>query len=377
MEQKESYFPYPNMGISSGQDISAYNSGAYPGTPVAAYTPDPLAAPELGAIPNAAQAVPAWNEPIYEPQVSGMVLRPSPGAVVPPGAMPHPSTGPMAVTPDATGILPVNMSTAGFGGSPHDSTAWGGQISRSMSLSARPGVPSPIPQAYPSQYHPSPPINPEFKRRMTTPAESYSGLGHVPSVPQLPSTPVPVSYDEAQIPFTTYNMSGAISGQVIVGSAADPMSLSEWEDGETPSRPPPPPHHRLGPKANQGAINACLRALDRSGKPCRKWERKSFQLKSFTGVIWQVPSWGAPPRPKPTPEEEEEKQKEKQATTNGEKKDKEKDKKSEKSEKSAKSEKSEKSTSDPTEAEPEAERDPTPAGSMMDIDSPAPVAVAS
>lgn len=39
MEQKESYFTYPNMGISSGQDISAYNSGAYPGTPVAAYTP--------------------------------------------------------------------------------------------------------------------------------------------------------------------------------------------------------------------------------------------------------------------------------------------------------------------------------------------------
>ncbi|EZF47262.1 hypothetical protein H103_08839 [Trichophyton rubrum CBS 288.86] len=228
MEQKESYFPYPNMGISSGQDISAYNSGAYPGTPVATYTPDPLAAPELGAIPNAAQAVPTWNEPIYEPQVSGMVLRPSPGAVVPPGAMPHPSTGPMTVTPDATGIPPVNMSTAGFGASPHDSTAWGSQISRSMSLSARPGVPSPIPQAYPSQYHPSPPINPEFKRRMTTPAESYSSLGHVPSVPQLPSTPVPVSYDEAQIPFTTYNIPGSISGQVIVGSAADPMSLSEW-----------------------------------------------------------------------------------------------------------------------------------------------------
>ncbi|KAL4897441.1 INO80 complex, subunit Ies4 [Aspergillus ambiguus] len=52
--------------------------------------------------------------------------------------------------------------------------------------------------------------------------------------------------------------------------------------------------HRLGPKANTGAINAGLRALDRSGAPCRKWERKPLQLKSFTGVMWQLPAWRAP-----------------------------------------------------------------------------------
>ncbi|KAF2140028.1 uncharacterized protein K452DRAFT_310378 [Aplosporella prunicola CBS 121167] len=51
---------------------------------------------------------------------------------------------------------------------------------------------------------------------------------------------------------------------------------------------------KLGPKANQGAINAGLRALDRSGKPCRKWEKKGFQLKSFTGVAWSVPTWRTP-----------------------------------------------------------------------------------
>jgi hypothetical protein len=55
-----------------------------------------------------------------------------------------------------------------------------------------------------------------------------------------------------------------------------------------------PAAHKLGPKANQGAINAGLRALDRSGKPCRKWERKAFQVKSFTGVVWQLPTWRAP-----------------------------------------------------------------------------------
>ncbi|TVY65662.1 INO80 complex subunit [Lachnellula suecica] len=54
--------------------------------------------------------------------------------------------------------------------------------------------------------------------------------------------------------------------------------------------------HKLGPKANQGAINAGLRALDRTGKPCRKWQKGSFKLKSFTGVHWEIPRWKAPPR---------------------------------------------------------------------------------
>ena len=52
--------------------------------------------------------------------------------------------------------------------------------------------------------------------------------------------------------------------------------------------------HKLGPKANQGAINAGLRALDRTGKPCRKWEKKRFNVKSFTGIVWEIPSWRAP-----------------------------------------------------------------------------------
>ena len=52
--------------------------------------------------------------------------------------------------------------------------------------------------------------------------------------------------------------------------------------------------HKLGPKSNQGAINEKLRALDRSGKPCRKWAKTGFQIKSFTGRSWQVPSWKTP-----------------------------------------------------------------------------------
>ncbi|KAF8417248.1 INO80 complex, subunit Ies4 [Tirmania nivea] len=52
--------------------------------------------------------------------------------------------------------------------------------------------------------------------------------------------------------------------------------------------------HKLGPKANQGAINAQLRALDRTKKPCKKWSKAGFQLKSFTGFQWSVPTWATP-----------------------------------------------------------------------------------
>ena len=55
--------------------------------------------------------------------------------------------------------------------------------------------------------------------------------------------------------------------------------------------------HKLGPKANQGAINAGLRALDRSGAPCRKWQKGGFTIKTFTGAVWEIPRWKAPSRP--------------------------------------------------------------------------------
>ncbi|TKA33324.1 hypothetical protein B0A50_00877 [Salinomyces thailandicus] len=66
------------------------------------------------------------------------------------------------------------------------------------------------------------------------------------------------------------------------------------DNGTKPSNPVPA--HRLGPKANTGNINANLRALDRTGKPCRRWERKGLTIKSFTGAIWGTNSWKAPTR---------------------------------------------------------------------------------
>jgi len=80
-----------------------------------------------------------------------------------------------------------------------------------------------------------------------------------------------------------------------------PKKKARLEDGSidhssTAPRTTTTAAHKLGPKANQGAINAGLRALDRTGKPCRKWQKGSFKLKSFTGVIWEIPRWKAPPK---------------------------------------------------------------------------------
>lgn len=49
--------------------------------------------------------------------------------------------------------------------------------------------------------------------------------------------------------------------------------------------------NKAGPKANLGAINERLRALDRTGAKCRRWEKKGFQVRSFTGVVWHLPTY--------------------------------------------------------------------------------------
>ncbi|KAL0942451.1 DUF1711 domain protein [Colletotrichum truncatum] len=95
-------------------------------------------------------------------------------------------------------------------------------------------------------------------------------------------------------------------GQPKVRGKPGPKKKARLEDGTIdPNARSGAAGHKLGPKANQGAINAGLRALDRSGKPCRKWARGGFTLKSFTGIVWEVPRWTAPPKmlPESTTEE--------------------------------------------------------------------------
>jgi hypothetical protein len=49
-----------------------------------------------------------------------------------------------------------------------------------------------------------------------------------------------------------------------------------------------------GPKANPGGINAGLRALDRSGKPTRRWQKVQYPVKTCSGYTFYTTTWVAP-----------------------------------------------------------------------------------
>ncbi|PYI32814.1 DUF1711-domain-containing protein [Aspergillus indologenus CBS 114.80] len=177
-----------------------------------------------------------------------------------------------------------------------------------------------------SQFATPPPESKESKNKkhIDTPAES-------PVKIKEPSSPASSSAELPPPPSSVDNASDAASTPAAGTSAADtprrkgvpgPKPGSKrglGQTGETYPRPRGKPgpkkkprlddgtvdhaklaaNHKLGPKANLGAINAGLRALDRTGAPCRKWERKPLQLKSFTGIQWALPTWRAPKPPRP------------------------------------------------------------------------------
>ncbi|KAL2316205.1 Ino80 complex subunit Ies4 [Schizosaccharomyces pombe] len=60
---------------------------------------------------------------------------------------------------------------------------------------------------------------------------------------------------------------------------------------------------RSAPKSSAGLINSGLRALDRSGKPCRRWEKKPISIRSISTIVWKLPLWlGTPDSIPNTPE---------------------------------------------------------------------------
>lgn len=49
-----------------------------------------------------------------------------------------------------------------------------------------------------------------------------------------------------------------------------------------------------GPKANPGGINAGLRALDRSGKPTRRWQKVPLPVRTCSGYTFLTTTWVSP-----------------------------------------------------------------------------------
>jgi hypothetical protein len=50
-----------------------------------------------------------------------------------------------------------------------------------------------------------------------------------------------------------------------------------------------------GPKANPGGINAGLRALDRSGRATRRWQRVKYPVTTLAGYTFHTTTWISPP----------------------------------------------------------------------------------
>ena len=62
----------------------------------------------------------------------------------------------------------------------------------------------------------------------------------------------------------------------------------------TPAPQPEKEKAKPGPKANPGGINAGLRALDRSGKPTRRWQKVPVPVRTISGYTFYSTGWSAP-----------------------------------------------------------------------------------
>jgi hypothetical protein len=76
------------------------------------------------------------------------------------------------------------------------------------------------------------------------------------------------------------------------------FSLNQEGGGSGAATPVPAPEKeraKPGPKANPGGINAGLRALDRSGRPTRRWQKVSYPVHSLSGYTFHAVTWISPP----------------------------------------------------------------------------------
>ncbi|AEO62325.1 a4c20bc7-272e-421f-aa55-2beb80a7e248 [Thermothielavioides terrestris] len=158
-------------------------------------------------------------------------------------------------------------------------------------------------------------IDPDFvkedspAKQSTTAAPNSNAENASDSTPNSPSAGTPAAQSASMGPPTEGPKKKGVkrsAGAAAIGNGEPkargkpgPKKKQRLEDGTVEGGRGTLAPHKLGPKANQGAINAGLRALDRSGKPCRKWTRGGFKLKSFTGVVWEIPRWKAPPKSQP------------------------------------------------------------------------------
>lgn len=146
--------------------------------------------------------------------------------------------------------------------------------------------------AEPKEPEPEPEADPKPKSKSKS---SASAKGRTAGGLEVPAPPVRDRSAAALKAAATRRLNASLGGALPrIRAKPGPKRKGKGDDPNEPNRKGGnggAGSHKLGPKANQGAINAGLRALDRSGKPCRRWQKKTIRLKSFTGVCWEVPTW--------------------------------------------------------------------------------------
>lgn len=242
-ESVDAFYPYSpiSLSASSGQDMTGFNTGGFPATPMSGFQPDPtMATGEYPGHPTMETGLP-WDEftTISDPQLmatmaanKGQMMNLTPG-VWNPNAMPA-ASGLPPTSPMAGQAQSMNPSTPTYTMQP-DGSVWPvppQQPSRTMSYPGQADMSSSYPTQFPQQQQ----IPPDLKRRMTTPAHPTG------SNPELQAGPGAVSYPpQAGMGYPQWPMNAMNPGMNVV-----PYPMYSGEAVQQPPYPNPPMGHPPG-----------------------------------------------------------------------------------------------------------------------------------
>ncbi|ANB13406.1 hypothetical protein AWJ20_1696 [Sugiyamaella lignohabitans] len=120
--------------------------------------------------------------------------------------------------------------------------------------------------------------------------------GNLASSPTPGGTPEPKASKSKGGPGKRKGPKGSAAGADGSGSSRALQAPSSPYGGDDHvGTPKPSGSGGPGPKTAMAATVAGVKALDRSGKPCRRWTKKEVQISSFTGVRYALGVWTGEP----------------------------------------------------------------------------------
>ncbi|PWY83548.1 C6 finger domain protein [Aspergillus heteromorphus CBS 117.55] len=270
VDQAEAFFPYQPMPLGSSQDVAGFNPAAFPGNPMAPFAPgwwppqrpgtnvrvltqDPVdrtvGSAEFASPPALDPSVP-WDEyttMAADPQMlanmsAGKTMMNMPWGPAHNPMAPMPTASPLPGTPTVPS-QPQGLTPAPTFAMQPDGTVWQVPPTRTMSFPAP--AADMVPYPAPGQFvQPSPA---DLKRRMTSPAQSFSGA---PVNPQSPpaadlQTGISVSYPGQPTPmgFHSWQDVNTMSPMNVVPYPIYPDPGQQAGFGsQSPMGPPGPGH---------------------------------------------------------------------------------------------------------------------------------------